>query len=61
MKVVALDAESGTEMSLLADDQYGVRQQKIGYGSLEEGRVCLDDRALFGMIAKDMSGASPVS
>lgn len=62
MKVVALDAESGTEMSLLADDQYSVRQQKIGYyGSLEEGRVCLDDRALFGMIAKDMSGASPVS
>jgi len=62
MKVVALDAESGTEMSLLADDQYSVRQQKIGYyGSLEEGRVCLDDRALFGMIAKDMSGANPVS
>jgi hypothetical protein len=62
MKVVALDAESGTEMSLLADDQYSVRQQKIGYyGSLEEGRVCLDDRALFGMIAKSMSGADPVS
>lgn len=62
MKVVALDAESGTEMSLLADDQYSVRQQKIGYyGSLEEGRVCLDDRALFGMIAKSMTGADPVS
>ena len=62
MKVVALDAESGTEMSLLADDQYSVRQQKIGYyGSLEEGRVCLDDRALFGMIAKSMSGANAVS
>ncbi len=62
MKVVALDAESGTEMSLLADDQYSVRQQKIGYyGSLEEGRVCLDDRALFGMIAKSMAGADPVS
>ena len=62
MKVVALDAESGTEMSLLADDQYSVRQQKIGYyGSLEEGRVCLDDRALFGMIAKSMSGADAVS
>ena len=62
MKFFALDAESGTEMSLLADDQYSVRQQKIGYyGSLEEGRVCLDDRALFGMIAKSMAGADPVS
>ena len=62
MKVVALDAESGTEMSLLADDQYSVRQQKIGYyGSLEEARLCLDDRALFGMIAKSMAGADPVS
>lgn len=62
MKVVSLDSDSGTEMSLLADDQYSVRQQKIGYyGSLEEGRVILDDRALYGMIAKTMSGAAALS
>jgi hypothetical protein len=34
---------------LIADDQYSIRQNKIGYfGSLEEGRIVLDDRALIG-------------
>ena len=38
LKVVAVDSESGSEFTLLADDQYSIRQQKIGYyGSLEEG------------------------
>jgi hypothetical protein len=37
---------------LQADDQYiGTRNSKIGfYGSLEEGRVVLDNRALCGLI-----------
>ena len=49
-RAVALDAENGTEMSLLADDQYSVRQQKIGYyGALEEGRMILDNRVLSGI------------
>ena len=39
IRAVATDAESGSEFTLNADDQYSVRQQKIGYyGSLEEGR-----------------------
>ena len=49
-RAVALDAENGTEMTLLADDQYSIRQQKIGYyGSIEEGRMVLDNRVLTGI------------
>ena len=50
-RAIALDAESGSEMSLLADDQYSVRQSKIGYyGSMEEGRMILDNRVLTGIV-----------
>jgi hypothetical protein len=50
LRVVAVDSESGSEFQLLADDQYSVRQKKIGYyGSLEEGRVILDKRVLLAM------------
>ena len=50
-RAVALDAETGSEFSLNADDQYSIRQQKIGYyGSLEEGRMILDDRVLTGFL-----------
>ncbi len=49
LRVVATDSESGSEFSLMADDQYSIRQQKIGYyGSLEEGRVVLDNRVILG-------------
>lgn len=49
-RAIALDAETGSELSLLADDQYSVRQQKIGYyGSMEEGRMILDNRVLTGI------------
>ena len=49
-RAVALDSETGSEFTLLADDQYSIRQQKIGYyGSLEEGRMILDDRDLTGI------------
>jgi hypothetical protein len=50
-RAVATDSESGSELDLLADDQYSVRQQKIGYyGSMEEGRMILDDRVLTGIV-----------
>ena len=50
-RAVALDSESGSELNLLADDQYSVRQQKIGYyGAMEEGRMILDDRVLTGIV-----------
>jgi len=51
LRAVATDSETGSEFSLVADDQYSVRQSKIGYyGSIEEGRIILDNRALFGII-----------
>ncbi len=51
IRPVAVDAENGGEFNLIADDQYSIRQNKIGYfGSLEEGRIVLDDRALVGCI-----------
>ena len=51
VRPVATDAENGAEFNLIADDQYSIRQSKIGYfGSLEEGRIILDDRALSGVI-----------
>ena len=51
LRAVATDSETGSEFSLVADDQYTVRQSKIGYyGSLEEGRMILDNRALFGLV-----------
>jgi len=49
-RAVATDAENGSEFTLLADDQYSVRQQKIGYyGAIEEGRMVLDNRVLTGL------------
>ena len=51
VRPVAVDSENGGEFSLIADDQYSIRQNKIGYfGSLEEGRVVLDNRALVGTV-----------
>ena len=51
VRPVAVDSENGGEFNLIADDQYSIRQNKIGYfGSLEEGRIVLDDRALCGVI-----------
>ena len=51
VRPVAVDVENGGEFNLIADDQYSIRQNKIGYfGSLEEGRVVLDNRALAGII-----------
>jgi len=51
VRPVAVDAENGGEFNLIADDQYSIRQSKIGYfGSLEEGRIVLDNRALVGVV-----------
>ena len=50
-RAVVLDSDSGSEFTLAADDQYSVRQQKIGYyGAVEEGRMVLDKRAIFGIM-----------
>jgi len=50
IRPVVLDEGSTSELSILVDDQFSVRQNKIGYyGKLEEGRVVIDHRALIGM------------
>jgi hypothetical protein len=51
LRAVATDSESGSEFDLVVDDQWVSRSQKVGYyGSLEEGRMILDDRVLTGII-----------
>lgn len=54
VRPVAVQAESGGTFSVLPDgqfDMYGSRVQKVGfYGFLEEGRVCLDARAIVGIV-----------
>jgi hypothetical protein len=56
IRAVAVDSDNGSEFSLVADDQYSVRQSKIGYfGSMEEGRMVLDTRALVGKIVSGLA------
>lgn len=55
VKAVAVDEENGSEFQLTADDQYSIRQNKIGwFGGIEEGRMVLDNRALAGVICKGL-------
>jgi hypothetical protein len=56
IRAVAVDSENGSEFSLTADDQYSLRQGKIGYfGSLEEGRMVLDTRAIVGKVVSGLA------
>jgi hypothetical protein len=42
---------SPAEFQVLVDDQFSVRQNKIGYyGKVEEGRLCIDNKALIGLV-----------
>jgi hypothetical protein len=51
IRAVATDSETGAEFSLIADDQYSNRQQKLGwFGSIEEGRMIVDNRVLTGVV-----------
>ena len=50
IRPVARQAESGGTFTVLPDDQFVARSEKTGfYGSLEEGRVCIDARAIVGI------------
>jgi hypothetical protein len=50
IRPVLLEEGSTGELTVAVDDQFSMRQNKIGYyGRLEEGRVVLDDRALVGL------------
>tara|TARA_B100000085_G_C18559127_1_gene518829 strand:- start:1096 stop:2148 length:1053 start_codon:yes stop_codon:yes gene_type:complete len=50
LRAVAVDAESGTTMTVSSDDQYVGRSKKIGYyAELEEGRAVINDSAILGL------------
>ena len=50
IRPVVIGEGSPSELQVLVDDQISVRQNKIGYyGKVEEGRICIDDRALIGL------------
>jgi hypothetical protein len=53
IRPVARNSESGSTFTALPDDQYSQRHDKTGfYGSVEEGRVCIDARVLIGAHVK---------
>jgi len=55
VKAIAVDEENGSEFNLTADDQYSIRQNKIGFfGGIEEGRMVLDNRALAGIVCNGL-------
>jgi hypothetical protein len=51
IRPVAQLSESGDTFVAIPDDQWVSRSEKVGwYGSLEEGRVCIDSRAIVGIV-----------
>jgi hypothetical protein len=51
IRAVATSSETGSQFNVQPDDQFLQRSDKAGfYGSMEEGRVCIDARALSGII-----------
>ena len=51
IRPVVLDEGNTGKLSILVDDQFSVRQNKIGYyAKIEEGRICIDDNALCGLV-----------
>ena len=50
IRPVVLDEGNTGKLSIMVDDQFSVRQNKIGYyAKIEEGRICIDDNALCGL------------
>tara|TARA_B100000287_G_scaffold405272_1_gene428700 strand:+ start:911 stop:2071 length:1161 start_codon:yes stop_codon:yes gene_type:complete len=50
VRAIAQDSDTGDTFSTSPDDQFTQRNERIGfYGSLEEGRVCIDARAVVGL------------
>jgi hypothetical protein len=50
VRAIAQDADTGDTFTTSPDDQFTQRNERIGfYGSLEEGRVCIDARAVVGL------------
>ena len=50
IRPVVIGEGSPSELQVLVDDQFSVRQNKIGYyGKVEEGRICINNKALVGL------------
>jgi hypothetical protein len=50
IRPIARNSDTGSTFSVLPDDQFAARSEKTGfYGSLEEGRVCIDARTVVGI------------
>ena len=50
IRPVATQSETGGQVVTLADDQWSARSDKVGfYAAVEEGRVCIDARAVVGI------------
>ena len=50
IRPVAQQSETGGTFNAQADDQFAQRSEKVGFfGKIEEGRVCLDARAVVGL------------
>ena len=51
VRALAQDSDTGDTFTTAPDDQFTQRNERIGfYGSLEEGRVCIDSRAIVGLV-----------
>jgi len=51
IRAISQDADTGDTFTTAPDDQFTQRNERIGfYGSLEEGRVCIDARAIVGLV-----------
>jgi hypothetical protein len=51
VRAISVDADTGDTFTTVPDDQFTQRNERMGfYGSLEEGRVCIDARAIVGLV-----------
>lgn len=51
VRPVARNAETGGTFTMLPDDQFPARANTVGwYGGLQEGRICVDARAVMGLV-----------
>ena len=51
IRPISTTSETGSQFNVQPDDQFLQRTDKTGfYGSMEEGRICIDARALSGII-----------
>jgi hypothetical protein len=53
LRAVALDEDTGAQFTIEPDDQFASRLKKTGFiGSVEEGRLIIDSRALTAILVQ---------